>query len=418
MICDSCKDAFPDESMTEFEGEHYCEECLDDQAPQCDDCGKRESKEDMTEIKDGVFVCSKCAVDYHQCCGCHKWFHGNNCVWIDQEDKMYCEECADEHYPHCHECGDRELRSEMRRINGYLVCESCRADHWYTCNSCEEWVHADDIMSNDHGIYCSSCFENEEHSDYIREYGKTKVVRFYGDGPLYLGVELEIDGKSGDRDVAEKIVDDWSSKVECKEDGSLHEHSTGGIEIVTQPCSLKYHKESFNWEELLELCRDYGWRSHDTKTCGLHVHVTKSALSSCDQIKLAAFIHLNKERHEIFGRRKSGDYYKYKKVKGNIRDELYSSDRRCAVNYTNSRTVEFRFFKGTLKLSTLFATLEYCACLCEFVKKEPIPLFLSPSKCWKKFCDFAAEKEYKYLTEYMKEKDLILNIDESKIGEE
>lgn len=60
--------------------------------------------------------------------------------------------------------------------------------------------------------------------------------------------------------------------IKC--DGSLDD----GMEIVTHPMSLDYHLEKFCWDALTARAIKLGYRSHQTSTCGLHVHVSRDGL--------------------------------------------------------------------------------------------------------------------------------------------
>ena len=61
-----------------------------------------------------------------------------------------------------------------------------------------------------------------------------------------------------------------------KHDGSIDE----GFEIVTHPMSLDYHKNNMPWERIFEKALAMDYRSHQTSTCGLHIHVDRMALGS------------------------------------------------------------------------------------------------------------------------------------------
>lgn len=59
-----------------------------------------------------------------------------------------------------------------------------------------------------------------------------------------------------------------------KHDGSLDE----GCELVTHPMSPEYMMSDAGkkmWRDICEAALAEGMRSHDTSTCGLHVHVSR-----------------------------------------------------------------------------------------------------------------------------------------------
>ena len=49
------------------------------------------------------------------------------------------------------------------------------------------------------------------------------------------------------------------------------------MELVTHPMSLDWHKD-FCWEDIMKKAVSMGYRSHQTSTCGLHIHVNRNSL--------------------------------------------------------------------------------------------------------------------------------------------
>ena len=122
--------------------------------------------------------------------------------------------------------------------------------------------------------YCERCFD--EFEDEIEEYGYKPTPIFYGQGKRYFGVELEVDEGGKDNDNAatlKSIANVHEENIYIKSDGSLED----GFEIVSHPMTLEYHAEEMNWKELLREAVSMGYRSHQTSTCGLHVHVNRNA---------------------------------------------------------------------------------------------------------------------------------------------
>lgn len=125
--------------------------------------------------------------------------------------------------------------------------------------------------------YCSECYHDEvDKNRSIHDYGYKLEPIFYGDSKRYFGIELEIDGAGKDSDNADEILaiaNMGDEDIYIKGDGSLDD----GMEIVTHPMSLDYHK-NFQWEEIMKKAISLGYRSHQTSTCGLHIHVNRSSL--------------------------------------------------------------------------------------------------------------------------------------------
>lgn len=191
---------------------------------------------------------------------------------------------------------------------------------------------------------------------------------------LYMGVELEVDGLPRDswRQVyrertAEKMANIADDAVWFNTDGSLHHE---GFEIISQPCSLKYHTDTLPWKRIMDIAVADGYHSHDTLTCGLHVHVNRDFFgdtTDAQDLQIAKVLILVDrlwDKLVKFSRRNpSGLNHWAKKPNCDIRpgdsravtvskSKRHSYDRYTAVNLRNTDTIEFRFFRGTLKHDT------------------------------------------------------------------
>ena len=82
----------------------------------------------------------------------------------------------------------------------------------------------------------------------------------------------------------------------------------------------------------------------------------------------------------------------------------YHAGRYTCVNLTNINTVEFRIFRGTLKVNTIFATLQLLDRICD------VALSLSDeelrSLSWTTFVSSCTQPE---LIQYLKERRLYVN---------
>ena len=103
---------------------------------------------------------------------------------------------------------------------------------------------------------------------------------FHGaDSKRYFGVELEID--SGGKDehsarILSNLANRYNNNIYIKTDGSLSD----GLELVTHPMTLEYHLKEMPWNSLLERALDLGYYSHNTDTCGLHIHVNRNSFGT------------------------------------------------------------------------------------------------------------------------------------------
>jgi len=73
-----------------------------------------------------------------------------------------------------------------------------------------------------------------------------------------------------------------------------------------------------------------------------------------------------------------------------------SEGRYRAINLQNTHTVEFRLFRGTLKLNTLYATFQFVDTLCRFAKN--IELKDIDTLAWN---DIFADVHYAELEKYL-----------------
>jgi hypothetical protein len=145
-------------------------------------------------------------------------------------------------------------------------------------------------------------------------------------------------------------------------------------------------------------------KSHDTETCGLHVHVNKSFFEDRDKVNLGIFVN-SQERNMVALARRSSWYAKFKKMDQYTKpdDMVNNTDRYEAVNWLNSKTIEFRLFKGTLSYPTLIATLELVDSVCRFSKTVSGGDMLQTDRAWSLFLEYISKfpRKFVLLNRYM-----------------
>jgi hypothetical protein len=276
-------------------------------------------------------------------------------------------------------------------------------------------IHEDDFHWYDDHIYCASCYD--EVCGAIEDYSYKPEPVFYGKDSMFLGVELEIDEGGKDNCNAERIKDIANIRKEhiyIKSDGSLDD----GMEIVSHPMTLKYHMNTMDWESVMHTAIDLHYRSHQTSTCGLHVHVNRSAFGDDEdeQEEIISKILYFVEKHwnEIFkfSRRSKSKMnrwsarYGFEKTGAEILDKAKTSGngRYSAINLCNYKTIEFRLFRGTLKYNTFIATLQLVSEICN------VALSMSEEEIENlSWSDFVKEICYSELIQYLKERELYVN---------
>jgi hypothetical protein len=383
----------------------------------CFECREEiQDGEDMFHVGDGDYICEECRDNYYMYCeDCNELVHEYDIVAVDNNDRYVCEDCSN-HYYTCDHC--TQIYSEHHIAVNTIqltLCDHCYSDYYFTCAGCDEVEHLDYGETVDGWYYCSSCAE--EYRGPILPYSTKPEPIFYGGNAGY-GVELEIDDGEYKREAARAIAEAGKDHIYLKEDGSL---SSVGIEIVTHPATLDYHINHFPWSNICETALNYGYRSHDTNTCGLHIHASRSlfGISLMEQDLTIAKIMLLFDRwysDQIvkFARRNLAKMRRWAdKPDADIQQgddnntainkaKKTANHRYKAINLCNSHTVEFRLFKGTLKRDTIIASIQWVDVLIRYCRETQLKDLFNVS-----WGDIFGNTGHAELTEYLKQRDLI-----------
>lgn len=333
---------------------------------------------------------------------------------------LLCESCYNTETLVCERCGERIWSDDNEGDGPTPLCSVCYDRYYTTCVDCGRVMLRDDAYYMDEDNYDARCYachcRNAEHR-VIHDYYFKPEPLFYGKSDRYFGVELEIDDGGEDNTNAEKILriaNQRGELVYIKHDGSLNE----GMEIVTHPMSLDFHLHQMPWADVLAKARDMGYLSHQACTCGLHVHVNRTAFGDTEDeqetviARILYFFEKHWEELLKFSRRTQkqlrrwADRYGLKEHPKQVLDIAKGSQERyMCVNLTNYHTVEFRMFRGTLKLNTLIATLQLLDRICD------VAINLSDDELkdlsWTTFVAGCAHLPE--LVQYLKERRLYIN---------
>ena len=342
------------------------------------------------------------------------------CDRIENEDydtvngQIWCDICIDENTVTCDRCGERIIIDDAVQDDDITLCQGCYNDFYHRCECCNRIIHDDYVNWRDDYPYCDSCYDGL--STEIEEYNYKPEPIFYGEGKRFFGIELEIDcgGKDDDNaHVLKEIANSHGEHIYVKADGSLDE----GLELVTHPMSLEYHK-TFCWDNIMQKAISLGYRSHQTSTCGLHVHVNRDCFGEEreEQDVVISRILFFVETHwaELLKFSRRSEYsinrwaarYGYEKTGKEILDKAKKGcqGRYAAVNLCNYSTIEFRLFRGTLKYNTLIAALELVNTICDLAISLTDEGIANMS--WSEFVGTLTEPE---LIQYLKERRLYIN---------
>lgn len=357
-------------------------------------------------MKNRTFICSRCG-------NAHPF---DTRILVDGES--ICADCASDYTVLCDCCNTRIWEEDAVRDEHTLLCERCYERNYTRCTECDRIIPNNEVyLDDDNDAYCEDCWNEISPKKSIHEYSYKPVPIFYGMGPRYLGVELEIDGAGQDDYAARHILGAANASAEhlyIKTDGSLD----NGMELVTYPMTLDYHMNYMPWNAILDEARSLGYKSHQTSTCGLHVHISRGTFGDttieqeCAIARLLYFVEKFWTELLRFSRRTESQInrwaarYGMKLSPKEMMDcAKYSySGRYMAVNLMNHATVEIRIFRGTLKLNTLLATLQMVNAICD------VAVFASDEELqrlsWHDFLDEITEPE---LIQYLKERNLYKN---------
>ena len=340
---------------------------------------------------DGAPWCTYCA---WECTSCHvvhtRIDHGAPCsVNVDMDGTRHrmCDSCANDCASMCENCG-RTYHDDL--LNYQRECVSCESEREREEQEAEEQEARERARRDLIGPY--HCATRRSATRCIPSPWTARYTPPYTRAPFY-GLELEVestgttDTQSGARAVWEaahdgvipSADDSEARRVWCEHDGSLSD----GFEIISQPMGLDLHREV--WSKMLHTRAVRGLRSHDTTTCGLHVHVSRYGMSALTIAKVVAF--MNSDHNDAFvtriARRDGNGYCKKKTCNSVEARHTRSHDRYERVNLTNARTIEFRVFRGTTNYSTLMGSVEFTHNVIAFCAQA--------SACeltFEKFCEF------------------------------
>lgn len=375
MICENCGA----EIQQNYGDDHInlCEFCRENHFQVCEHCGRLEVEPTLESVYTRADAsrtelwCATCAELYSSVCDhCHYRF----------SDDLILSDCM-----------------------GVTVCRECYNDHYFTCTNCSgiepfdecNWIEEIDEY------YCNHCYEERRRNKVIRNYHYKPQPLFHGNGFTFFGVELEMGlCPNPILDVARTVrnLSNDEDLFYLKSDSSI---PGAGFELVTHPCTYEYHMKEFPWETICETARKQGLKSHDVPNCacGLHIHVTRTALSEFRWLLLDIFVNKYSEFFTKIARRSSNHYAEFREFTGNMRYfGRFSSSRYRAMNFENSNTVEFRFFRGTLNENTLLATIDIVDSLVAFIKTQNVVSLCSSGV--KEYCKFIREHKDKYSNAY------------------
>ena len=398
-----------------------CEDCFDLKAyVQCAHC--RRAIERELQDRHGDPICKTCfgLLGLITCPDCNQPYYSHDMFKVNKSG-FACIGCIADEYHTCEACNGYYDSDHMSYTRPREICAAC-AENYDCCVQCGAVEHTEDLHYHEYeGPYCIRC-EAYNMRAVIHAASYKPAPVFYGLGSKipYYGIELEIDDGEDRQTAANDIMDVAGEFLYYKTDGSL---SSEGLELVSHPASLDYHMHRAPWKKIFRAASVNGYKSHNTDTCGLHIHVDRHAFGYgsqvCEDLTIAKVIILIDRFYDDelvnFARR---DYDKMCEWASKPDADIYTSDdaetavdkalrtshkgRYQAVNLTNSKTIEFRFFRGTLDYTTFIAAIQFLEVLITYCRDNDLL-----TVCNAKFRDvFHSDHGFSELKKYLKKRGL------------
>lgn len=226
----------------------------------------------------------------------------------------------------------------------------------------------------------------------------------------FFGLELEYEYCDDSSFDERENTSEAFHEVQCAfcHDGSLND----GGEVKTPPCSFEYLMESSLLEDIVGICENFNLDS--ANSAGMHVHVSKAALTPLQISKMRAFIcnPANKPFMLFIAGRNPERYAalmsepinivkiplsKNDIQKGNkSKHSLGGGNRYVALNLRNPLTAEFRIFRSTCSLPRIRANIQFCKALVDFCNHQINPLPFKDTLSVTAFCEFVSNNRKEF----------------------
>jgi len=325
---------------------------------------------------------------------------------LNLDNERMCEPCLSSHYSVssigyltcCENCQAIGLDESFRRFSACSYCENCYENNVYDCEDCDETYWSDDGHDCDNGVI----------HDF--DYKPSPVFFGHSDARYYLGFELEVenvDEVHGTLEIAEHVQNALGEHIYLKRDGSI----SNGFEIVSHPHTLEAHKNEIKWSVLDEL-RSSGFRSWNTDTCGIHVHVSRTAFGNGEhssrrrrtltaqahELRFMKLVYDNQRQAERLAGRSSGRWASFSdkgQLVQKVKHGYQNNDRYSAINTENAETLEVRIFKGSLKKERVLSALEFVTACVEYTRDLKVTS-TNMALSWVKFVGYVADNQATY----------------------
>ncbi|WP_068056216.1 hypothetical protein [Nocardia xishanensis] len=354
-LCEDCSHPITAATVVStVEGEKLCSDCAAE-VSRCDECAAH--TRDPRVTVDDTYLCSQCLIDWQRCTDCDRYTREATAI-VGGGDA--CEQCLD-NYDSCADCGNRASDTYAVDSRG-RVCDNCQEDY-RECADCYILIPREDT-------YCESCGDNHTptHSQ-VHDWSYKPTPQFHGNGPLFLGFELEIKIPRGVfTEAVDTTIDHVGQLAYLKEDSSIR---PCGFELVTHPMSYEYALTEFPWR-LLKKLRLLG--AYTDEHVGIHVHLSRAGFDSSAHIyRWLKFVYRNETAVTTLARRSSPEWAMFSdEARSRLWDYAHGTEdfawRYEAVNVRPEHTFELRVFASSLHPQQVQAALAFAAASVDYTR--------------------------------------------------
>ena len=356
---------------------------------ECTVCSTDIDVDDVIHTEYDSIVCNDCVQICNRCDSIGSIDDGFQTV---DEDYLWCEACTERRAYWCEACESyNSTGTSYVTDRGEQWCQDCTDRGAYWCDDCDEY--------NSDG--CDRCSDDNDSGRVIHDYSYRPDAIFHSTDKnerLYFGLEIEVE--AGSRRVE---ASNYAQQLEVldlaylKNDGSLD----NGFEIVTHPMSHSFFKQEASelWTVLEQLRTNptYRVKSWDTRTCGLHIHISRTGFNGGAHMhRFLNLVYSNPEFYQTLAGRTSDqwakftDIYQREYARNSEGERIFSqeggyeivskrtfmhklqpdrnSDRYSAVNTNNRETLEMRIFRGTVNGDTIKAQIDLAHASVEYTR--------------------------------------------------
>ena len=377
----------------------------EEQLINCNECGNEISQDDSFTTNSGDVVCSDCS---RVCEYCERLYTSSD-EWYNVDDQSWCESCWSNDSFTCNRCDYcvNSNRDGGTNVGDEYWCEDCVSNNATYCDECDEY-YLD-------GRGCENCGGGDGK---VHQYSYKPNPIFHGgnDNNLYMGFELEMSYGDESDNYRSTIPDvlplEQADVCYLKSDSSIE---GWGYELVTHPHTLGAYERANNLWNYIESCRTKGARSWDTTSCGLHVHVSRTAFKSgAHTHRFLSLIYRNPREMMKLAGRKNSRYARFDDVykpdewgipQFNLRDKVHAggfTERMSAVNTNNDYTLELRFFRGNMKREGIMTALELSHASVEYTRNMSVSDVKLGMLKWEWFADWVATNNGLYPNLYLR----------------